>query len=399
MAGTALSGPDIVYGNMLAAGVGSAAIPDNNEVAGPSVTFQGDCLPDVRYNFNKDNVTPGSIPGFINHPYTLLVDAQPQTLSNTAITAAGPVTAATPMTLVTTATKAILAGTPLVPFGAAATVSVLTIDPGFQTVNITSGSPTVTIAAGTATNFPIGTWFYFGASATAGFYARVTANTMLSTTTTITISQNAAATNANCPVLTTNLVNPFMQTANQVPTSVWPYVVGGAVAAFDPTQAVTRAVSITGNAGSTAQNFTVRGYDIYGFAMTEVIAFAGGAATTPGKKAFKYIASVTPASTDAGHNLSVGTTDVIGMNLRNDKWEYDNFFYNGAFVTVSTGWLAADQAVATGTTGDTRGTYALQSASDGTKRVAFFTTIPVYNLINATPTNPAAMFGATQFSG
>lgn len=396
MTATAISGPSVVYGNML--GVGG--IPDNNEHAGPSITFQGDGIPDVRVPFNKDNVGPGSIPCFINHPYTLLVDAVPQTLSTTAIAAGQAVTASTAMTLVTTATKAILAGVPLVPFLASAAVTVVAIDPGFQTVNLTSGSPTATITAGTATNFVLGYWYYFGVSATLGFFAQVTANAGLSTTTTITLSQNATGTNANCPVMTSNLVNPYFQTANQRPTSVWPFLGNaGAAAPFDPTQGITRTVSITGNAGSTAQNFTVRGYDIYGLAMTEVIAFAGGAATTAGKKAFKYIASVTPASTDAGHSLSVGTTDVLGINLRNDKWEYDNFFYNGAFVTVNTGWLAADQAVATGTTGDTRGTYALQSASDGTKRVAMFTTIPVYNLINAMPNTPAPMFGATQFSG
>jgi hypothetical protein len=174
---------------------------------------------------------------------------------------------------------------------------------------------------------------------------------------------------------------------------------------FDPTQGVARALSISSNAGSTAQNVTIRGYDIYGQAMSETIAFAGGAATTNGKKAFKYIASITPATTDAGHLMSAGTLDILGINFRADFWEYMDIFSAGAFVSVSTGWVVCDINTATATTGDVRGTYALQTASnwDGTtanwaasRRTAIFSSIPIFNTVNATNLDYRTLFGNTQ---
>lgn len=133
---------------------------------------------------------------------------------------------------------------------------------------------------------------------------------------------------------------------------------------------------------------------MWGQPQSEVIAFAGGAVTTNGKKAFKYIVSVTPASTDGGHSLSVGTTDIYGFTMRDDFWEYTNVYWNGAFITSSTGWTAADAtSPATTSTGDTRGTYATQSASDSSKRLAIFMSVPSYNLLNADNLNNQTMFG------
>ena len=47
------------------------------------------------------------------------------------------------------------------------------------------------------------------------------------------------------------------------------------------------------------------------------------------------------------------------------------------------------------TTGDVRGTYALQSASDGTKRLVLYVSPSVANLSNATNL-PTGLFGVAQ---
>jgi hypothetical protein len=182
--------------------------------------------------------------------------------------------------------------------------------------------------------------------------------------------------------------------------AVWPWAIAappaGVIALANPYQCLCRAVSISGGVGTSAKTFTVVGYDVWGNPQTEAIAFAGGAVTTNGKKAFKAIVSITPGTTDATATHTAGTTDIFGFTLRSDFWEYMNVYMNGAFVTVSTGWTVSDTtSPATTTTGDTRGTYAVQSASDGTKRLAMYMSVPMNNMINATNLNSVSLFGVT----
>lgn len=138
---------------------------------------------------------------------------------------------------------------------------------------------------------------------------------------------------------------------------------------YDRTSLTARAVSITAAASATGGHFVVSGYDIYGYPMSENINAAAGAATTNGKKAFKFITSVVPQFTDA-HNYSVGTTDIFGLPLRASQFADTLLHWNDALLTANTGFVVADAtSPATTTTGDVRGTYAVQSASDGTKKL------------------------------
>lgn len=150
------------------------------------------------------------------------------------------------------------------------------------------------------------------------------------------------------------------------------------IQSYDPRTCFGRAVAMTGNAGSTAQNFTVNGYDYMYNPMTEIIAFAGGAVTTNGKKAFKYIYSVVSTSADAGHLVSVGTTDIFGFPVRCDDFQNLDMAWNGSWTTSSgTGTFAfADNTnPQTATTGDVRGTWAANTASNGTKVWGLYQTI------------------------
>lgn len=168
----------------------------------------------------------------------------------------------------------------------------------------------------------------------------------------------------------------------------------GAVTVLDPRKSVARAISITAAASAVGMDMTVVGYDLYGVPMTETITVAAGAATSNGKKAFKFVTSVTPASTDA-HNYSVGLSDIYGFPIAVYDQGAVSLVWNSIGITAVTGWLAADATTATATTGDVRGTYAVQSASDGAKRLAL-AAAPVLTSIQSNPTT--GLFGVAQYA-
>jgi hypothetical protein len=175
----------------------------------------------------------------------------------------------------------------------------------------------------------------------------------------------------------------------------------GPVQIYDPRNAIARNLRITSAGNDSTATATARGYDIYGAPMSETITLANiGIAS--GKKAFKFIASVIPAGTLSGANVSVGTGDVYGIPVRVDEWQFVDIYFGAppaAFITAATGWLAADTTnPATATTGDVRGTYATQSASDGTKKLAVFASVVPWNLapVAAAGNTYAGIFGMPQ---
>jgi hypothetical protein len=157
---------------------------------------------------------------------------------------------------------------------------------------------------------------------------------------------------------------------------------------YNPVAMLARNVRITTSSGDSAV-YTVRGYDIYGYSMSEAIT-ANGATTVSGKKAFKYVASVTPVGT-VGALTSIGTGDVFGFPLASLQFGDVNINWSAALIVASTGYTAGDWSVATTTTGDTRGTYAVQSASDGSKRLVVYQFPMPTNAVSQNGT-----FGVTQ---
>lgn len=166
----------------------------------------------------------------------------------------------------------------------------------------------------------------------------------------------------------------------------------GTVQLWSPVTCFGRAVIITSGGNDTGITFTVNGADVYGQPMTENMTGASGAAVT-GKKAFKYISSVTHTGSVAT-TVTVGTTDIIGLPLRSDLfYGYTQVTYNGAIITATTGYVAAvTTSPATAITGDVRGTYLLPSASDGTKRLTVTQMISPANISSI-----AGLLGVTQF--
>jgi hypothetical protein len=162
---------------------------------------------------------------------------------------------------------------------------------------------------------------------------------------------------------------------------------------YNPLCMVGRNIRITTQSGDTAV-YTVRGFDVYGFPMTEAIT-ANGATTVSGKKAFKYVQSVTPVGT-VGAGASVGTGDVYGFPLFSLTFQDVNMSWgtntNTGLITSNVGYLAGDTTnPQTSTNGDARGTYAVQSASNGTQRFTVWQAPAPTNIISTT-----GVFGVTQ---
>lgn len=168
---------------------------------------------------------------------------------------------------------------------------------------------------------------------------------------------------------------------------------------FNPTAGVARAVRVTAAADATGGAIVVNGYDIYGQPMTESIT-AVASTTVSGKKAFKYIVSIVPGVTDAGHNYSVGTSDIFGLNVRADFFAYTRIVWDNTVIIANTGFVAAVTTdPATATTGDVRGTYATQSASDGTKRLQMFVAPSVATMVASSLANAqVGLIGVEQYS-
>lgn len=163
------------------------------------------------------------------------------------------------------------------------------------------------------------------------------------------------------------------------------------IAAFyDPTNACSRVIAVTGVLSGTGGAFLVKGWDIYGQAMTETITATAGATTVSGKKAWKWISSITPQFTDA-HNYSFDVTNVFGLHLGVDTAAYvDAWIAGSGYQTNPTVTVADATSPATATTGDVRGTIALTPAGN---RITVFVTPSSARLTNATLAT--GLFGVT----
>lgn len=166
----------------------------------------------------------------------------------------------------------------------------------------------------------------------------------------------------------------------------------GAVQLYDPSKALARAVTISCNGNDGTGTYTVQGFDIYGFAMSEAITGSATSSTVTGAKAFKFITSITPSGTINSTSVSAGQSDKYGFPLRADALGDIHVVWNNINVTAVTGFVAAVSTAASATTGDVRGTYAVQTtASNGTIRLQIFNTPSVADLLST-----SGLFGVTQ---
>jgi hypothetical protein len=172
-----------------------------------------------------------------------------------------------------------------------------------------------------------------------------------------------------------------------------------------------RAIVITTSSSGDLGTWSIAGRDMYGFKMTETIALSQGTTNSSGytifgQKAFKYVSSITNASTPTSTNVTIGLSDFYGLPLYTP--------YGGAnaviYLTASasrTGTAVGSSAFiiafpSTGTAGstsaDVRGIYGSSTATNGTIRLQMVVTPSASAVASITSTNVAPLFGATQFS-
>lgn len=217
------------------------------------------------------------------------------------------------------------------------------------------------------------------------------ANTPLALTATTGITSGVSIIRADTGAVVTGLL-----AIDSVMTTVT-FGQQGSIRLWDPTTAISRNIRVSSNGADQTGVFTVRGFDLYGFPMTEAISGSAGTATTAvvasGVKAWKYVASVTPSGTVNSTGLTVGTGDTIGLPLRADRWTELLGTMGNTSITAAAGFTAAVTTTATATSGDVRGTYALQTASNGVLR---FTAKQSPQVNNATSLN--GLVGVNQFT-
>lgn len=156
----------------------------------------------------------------------------------------------------------------------------------------------------------------------------------------------------------------------QFGTAVNPFTNYAAVMFYDNSKTIARNVRVTTNADDTGGFYTVAGYDIYGFAMSEKITGVSSGVAA-GKKAFKFVVSITPSGTINSTAVTIGTGDVIGFPLLALTVGYLEIWYNSGlavalatpFGTASAYTFADTTNPATSTTGDVRGTIYLGTAN------------------------------------
>jgi hypothetical protein len=152
---------------------------------------------------------------------------------------------------------------------------------------------------------------------------------------------------------------------------------------------VPRAVMVdSSSASDTAVVITVYGKDVYGQSMAESITCNGTTAVS-GLKAFSTVTRVASSGAAVG-NINVGTTDKLGLPAFVPSAGFViKEILDGAAATAGTfAYGMTTAGGSTATTGDVRGTYLPNSASDGSR---------VWELLVALP-DPGDI-GRAQFAG
>lgn len=382
---------------------------------GPAISYQCGVFPDPRNSpAAKDGLQPARIPGFFVGSNVTVIDQIPSTGSTTTIAAAQVATSGTAMSLATTSAGGAAAGTPswtygvpIIPNGTTVAVTVGAIDFGFTTGTTAASSSTVVLVDNSVVTQ--GQWLVIGGAGNAAKTLALVTRVMstLSNGTGILVSPVCAGAVDNAPIGQGNLFGQTIPPGTQFgPASASanaaiPYRDGGFALVFDPVQAIARnitvqAASVTGGTAT----ILVAGYDIYNRAMTELLT-ASGTTLVAGKKAFKYVASVTPTASGIS-NYTIGVGEAVGLPLRADRFGSIRVTMGNNVMATAAGFTTAVTSVATNTTGDVRGALVLNTlggaigTSNGTSRLTVWMEVPFLSVRNATPAASTSLFGVAQ---
>lgn len=401
MGATNFTGPVVVTGPL--SGISGAL--DRSADFGPSLSYQGAGLPDIRYGINKDNLLTGVVRAHYASPVIISVDAVPAALAANNLCGAQKATSGTALTLAA-ASAGISTGVPIQTAQNTVVTANAVMDFGFCTGNFTAASANVTVAD--SSMFTVGMPLVCAnVGDSTGATALLTYVVSITSATVIVIHTPALATNPAANIGTGNMWGPDGLSGN-IPTAAMPYIASGAGAYLDPAQAITRGWRVVSNNGAdTGWSVTATGHDLYGNAQTETLAVTAGG-TTWGAKTFKAFTSFVPTNTGSTTGtLSIGTSDVFGFAVRSERWEHATAFWAGALLTTSTGYTATDKtSPATASTGDVRGTLEIGAngpvgsgasggASDGTLRLVLMSTLSPINALRGTQDDTTPVYGVT----
>lgn len=394
---------------------------------GPSMFYQGAAIPDIRSApFAKDGFRPGQQMAFVGASGVWSCDNIPQARGSTLLAAAQIGTAGLAVSLATVAVggaasvAALTVGVPIIPLGTTVVTYVIALDFGFATGTTVANSTTLVVTDNTL--FRQGQWIVVGgAGNSAGTRSLVAQVQSVATanTTGITISPAAATGISNTCIGQGDLFGSgFLPPATQfgpAASSASAHSFGGAFAAglakvMNPRETLSRNISIQGVTALASYSCIVSGWDVWGNQMTELITMT--TTSVVGKKAFKYIGSITSGTTTPSGTQTVafGLGDNFGYPFRCDEWDQTEVTWNNAYASNSNGFTAAVTSSATSTTGDVRGTIQISTAlvtgvlgtaisavaSNGTSRLTVIQNIGVWNQMFGTPVTPAPMFGVAQ---
>lgn len=387
---------------------------------GPTYSYQGHVIANLRSGiYGKDGNGNARVSAWYDNPGPVMVDNIPSSTSTTILAPAAAITSGTAFAGLitvspgntTAAIPSIATGMPFIPFGASAVQNVVALDFGFTTGTTTAGSSTIVVVDNT--QFYLGQWLAIGGAGNAAkTLSQLTqvASIVSGNTTGITVSPSPLGSLTNAPIGSANLWNQFLPPgtaygpSTPLPTAENLTLAMGLFRVWNPLQAISRNITVSSITASATGTITVRGFDVHSQAMSENLTIALGTATVAGKKAFKYIASITPNFTDATGTYSFGVGNLMGLPIRMDRYEYLSYVYNGINSVNQTGFVAADLTnPATATSGDVRGTINLATitnaqAANGAARLWVTQTIPLLNTIQGTPLFTAPVFGVTQFT-
>lgn len=215
-----------------------------------------------------------------------------------------------------------------------------------------------------------------------------------------TLSPGPGVTRLSAPFTVPGTLNVIPSGALQIDAAPsWvSYGTSGAVEGWAGA-ALGRGVVLNASASMSNVVYTIRGFDLFGYAQSETLTGPASGTTVNSKKAYKWILSITPSATNASTG-SFGTIDVFEFPLMARRFFQTNITWNNATLTsaniASAGatlsttagtWQPADTtSPATQATGTMRGAITVPSASDGTKRLQIIQTILPADLANAATT-------------
>lgn len=231
------------------------------------------------------------------------------------------------------------------------------------------------------------------------------------TTFTLNAASSALGTYATTIIAPENGTTTGTLLAIDSTAAVLAFAQSGTVAIWNPGAGTGRCISITTSSSGDAGTFSIAGRDMYGFKMTETIAITEGTTNSSGysltsKKAFKYISSITNASTPTSTSVSIGIADKYGYPLKVPYFGHDTVtrilagpYSSAATVAISSAnALIASSVTATSTTADVRGTYTSTTASNGTVRLQLSVTPSASAVFAVSASDVSPLFGALQYS-